>query len=898
MTTTSNNSPIQLISSSTLTTSLFPSILSRVLIQPPPPKTTKEKQQRDEKRLRVAMAMGVQDLYQEQEHKQQLHANLASTLLSNDVAISSSLSPIRSIPPIFESVEQYKQIFKDIILEEIREQIETTIKSRENVKRTDELIRWSQLLNTGMAGMSEIMLEFGATNNNIRTPSHPSFVNEFPQVMELNEVREGDVVLLCPRKLEIRRDGMSGRLKIPWGMPIVLAVWLKLITNNNNNNSTMISSSSSSFRCRVIVPNTFLSQLTKMNDSTITCLILANINLISPAREFYAISSFSPNHNLYVSIVIGDTNRQNTSRTQQNSSNIQPQILQTTTPNHHQTILSSITTSFQCNEKQIEAIKRALELPVGHISLIQGPPGTGKTKTIQAIVHALGINSLLGSLFPLNSNNNTTTTTQDSFLKLLTSSRNAPTTLTSKILLVATTNQAVENLVDVIQGKNNHHHDRRVVHFTTKLDGNVHQQVLSLIQRFQQMNLQTVMEQYDDVLKHISALQIQITEFIFQNQSQLLQDTSAVLTQLNRLAELCFERDILLVGRGISAITTTANSSSSTTTTSTTTNNNNIQYTTDFRRVILEHASIVLCTLSQCGHELMQDLSPIVQFNCCIIDEAAQASEPSTWLALQLNPEKTILVGDPRQLPHLVYSSRSRDAGYSISLLERLMKRRFPVTLLQVQYRMRPEICNFVSDIFYESKLITADHCRLPEYSIQVPVESKFGPINIIDVCSGTSSQDMTGTSWKNIKEVEMVIAIATYILLQQQLSSSHSYIAIITPYNAQRSMIQSMMNESRHKQLLMKYVQVGTVDSFQGSENDVVIFSCVRASHGVGFVDDERRLCVATSRAKYAFFMVGNMSFLQTSSTIFGRMIHYLRNKVGIQSEKDVLMRLKRSSS
>ncbi len=51
----------------------------------------------------------------------------------------------------------------------------------------------------------------------------------------------------------------------------------------------------------------------------------------------------------------------------------------------------------------------------------------------------------------------------------------------------------------------------------------------------------------------------------------------------------------------------------------------------------------------------------------------------------------------------------------------------------------------------------------------------------------------------------------------------------------------------------------MNTVDSFQGREANIVIFSCVRAagSKGIGFLSDVRRMNVALTRAKHFLFVI-----------------------------------------
>ena len=56
----------------------------------------------------------------------------------------------------------------------------------------------------------------------------------------------------------------------------------------------------------------------------------------------------------------------------------------------------------------------------------------------------------------------------------------------------------------------------------------------------------------------------------------------------------------------------------------------------------------------------------------------------------------------------------------------------------------------------------------------------------------------------------------------------------------------------------------VGTVDSFQGDEADIVVVSLVRNNHhsgsrALGFLSDERRMNVLLSRARWKLVVIGS---------------------------------------
>ena len=107
-----------------------------------------------------------------------------------------------------------------------------------------------------------------------------------------------------------------------------------------------------------------------------------------------------------------------------------------------------------------------------------------------------------------------------------------------------------------------------------------------------------------------------------------------------------------------------------------------------------------------------------------------------------------------------------------------------------------------------------------------------------------------------------------------ESLGISSKDIAVISPYNAQVSLISSMLQSNE----LSSIIEVGTVDGFQGREKEIVILSLVRSNdqREIGFLSDYRRLNVAMSRAKRQLIVIGDGQTL-SSSPVLKRMISFI---------------------
>lgn len=269
------------------------------------------------------------------------------------------------------------------------------------------------------------------------------------------------------------------------------------------------------------------------------------------------------------------------------------------------------------------------------------------------------------------------------------------------------------------------------------------------------------------------------------------------------------------------------------------------------RRQIIQESQVVLCTHGGIGGALSRQ-----KFDLLVMDEASQATEPLSWVPITL-AKKVVFAGDSHQLPPTIYSKEAAEQGLATTLFDRLQES-LPdnlQTLLRVQYRMHETIMRFSSDKFYEGKLI-ADESVKAHTANEIPgvqeTELTRSPLAFIDT-AGTGY----GEVWNELlesRENEGEAALAIRLVEELRASGVRpTDMAIITPYVAQVKKLKIMLPD--------RSVEIGSIDSFQGREKEVVIVSLVRSNEEgeVGFLSDTRRMNVGMTRARRLLIVIGD---------------------------------------
>ena len=244
------------------------------------------------------------------------------------------------------------------------------------------------------------------------------------------------------------------------------------------------------------------------------------------------------------------------------------------------------------------------------------------------------------------------------------------------------------------------------------------------------------------------------------------------------------------------------------------------------------------------------------------IDEAGQVATANV-VGMSSSTNNIVLVGDQMQLGQPLKGTHPGEAGMSV--LEYLLQNRDTIPLdrgifLGTTWRLKPSICRFISDAFYDGRLENhweAAQRRLLLEDTDLPEE---GIVMI--------SADHTGCSQKSIEEGEIVKARYEELLGQsladargQVRSLTKKDILVVSPYNVQVNHLRSVLPDD---------ARVGTVDKFQGQEAPVVLVSMVTSSaedlpRHMEFLFSRNRLNVAISRAQCLAIVILNTRLLET---------------------------------
>lgn len=320
---------------------------------------------------------------------------------------------------------------------------------------------------------------------------------------------------------------------------------------------------------------------------------------------------------------------------------------------------------------------------------------------------------------------------------------------------------------------------------------------------------------------------------------------------------------------------------------------------------------VFVATLSSLSGKM--ELFNLKRFDVAIVDEASQILEPQLVGLLSAKTPtgrdaigKFILIGDHKQLPAVVVQSaeesvitdeRLRSAGFvdcRISLFERLY-RRLPegspfADMLDCQWRMHPDIASFANTYFYKGALRDGN---APHQISLLPFtnmgDDKWERVIATKRTAFFPTKTLCAGKKYNNEEACKTAAIvnALYRLYERNgLEFDERSVGIITPYRHQIARIRQELDKFGIS--AFDTIRVDTVERFQGSQNDCIIYSfCVNDESQLEWLPSyteesgqliDRKLNVALTRARRQLFVLGNSQLL-SRNPIYRILITHLEN-------------------
>lgn len=320
------------------------------------------------------------------------------------------------------------------------------------------------------------------------------------------------------------------------------------------------------------------------------------------------------------------------------------------------------------------------------------------------------------------------------------------------------------------------------------------------------------------------------------------------------------------------------------------------------RNTIKDYGESLAATNQVAGGKEMSAYSKI---DNVILEEAARSNPLDLLIPMTKATERIIMVGDQNQLPHLIEDDiiedtikklqekgvDAKESDLRMALFGKIFNNlqlatpKRTITLTE-QFRMHPYIGDFISRLYYPDKGLKSgipNQEDLKKHKLELPwAMNKVVVFFDVKKSQGLEQKRKKSTyrnceAYKIIKILDEIKADPVY----EELS-----IGVITFYSEQ---VKEILSEASKKgyteqradgsfEINLPYretndgrekLRIGSVDSFQGKEFDIVILSTVRSNtisrnHDsykkvFGFLTLENRLNVAFSRSQKLLIVVGD---------------------------------------
>jgi hypothetical protein len=283
-----------------------------------------------------------------------------------------------------------------------------------------------------------------------------------------------------------------------------------------------------------------------------------------------------------------------------------------------------------------------------------------------------------------------------------------------------------------------------------------------------------------------------------------------------------------------------------------------------------------------------QEIFCLKQFSLCIVDEASQILEPNLiGLLAQQSVGRFILIGDYKQLPAVVQQNEEQTrvseqclidiclTDCRQSLFERLIRweqrcgRTQFTGILDHQGRMHPAVAHYPCTRFYAEEQLQP--VPLDHQKEQGPLYSRPSEDWLDDVLKNRR------VVFFDSREREEAAFVATLLCrihrFYGEAFDADKTVGVIVPYRSQIGLISQALSAAGQSELLN--VSIDTVERYQGSQRDVIIYSfAVDHRYQLDFLTAntftehgqpiDRKLNVAMTRARRQLIMTGRADILR----------------------------------
>ncbi len=323
------------------------------------------------------------------------------------------------------------------------------------------------------------------------------------------------------------------------------------------------------------------------------------------------------------------------------------------------------------------------------------------------------------------------------------------------------------------------------------------------------------------------------------------------------------------------------------------------------RNTIKDYGESLAATNQVAGGKEMSAYSKI---DNVILEEAARSNPLDLLIPMTKATERIIMVGDQEQLPHLLEddiadetSTRLSDKYLKSDTTYKLKQSLFKIIYdnlkhvspkrtirLEEQFRMHPFIGDFISKIYYDGCLKAGipNQADLKKHNLSLA----WAQDKVAVFCDVKKAQGIEESGKSKSRKAEAVRIIKLLDELKTDPNFENLSVGIITFYAKQ---VDEIFREASKKgyteqradgsfEITLPYretndgrekLRIGSVDSFQGKEFDIVILSTVRSNtisrthenykKVFGFLTLENRLNVAFSRSQKLLIVVGDSEML-----------------------------------